>query len=513
MTPIPDLALQFAVVFHGLDRAYGIYRTDGAVSEKGKATGGGQTFKGAVTNALWEAHLAGKQRLGIIPVTDNATARFGAIDVDRYDLDLNDVEAKIQRLALPLILCRSKSGGAHLYLFTREPVEARLIRDKLTAWAIVMGFPGVEIFPKQVKLANDSDVGNWINMPYFDAELTTTYAIQDGKMLSAERFLALIGERSLTGEQLREADADLPNIPDGAPPCLKVLAANGVPEGQRNNAIFNFGVLARIMNAENPDGQAWEADLARFNDDFIMPPLPFRELAATVKSLSTKNYFYACANEPIASICDKSTCRKMAYGVGGDGPEDPGVLIDRVIKVMTDPPTWIFCIAGVNIEMETDDFLIQGRFKRKVAEKLNLIPSSLKQPKWEKLINELLANVIEENAPEDASSYGQFLTHLYDFCNRQSRGETQESLLIYGMYHNEDEGRIYFRSTYLEKYLEQQKFREHNGKSLWKALRKIEGIQHGQDNIKGRNVQWWSIPEANLTTEDYTVPRVPEEEF
>ena len=32
-------------------------------------------------------------------------------------------------------MCRSKSGGAHIFLFAKEPTQAKLIRDKLIEWA------------------------------------------------------------------------------------------------------------------------------------------------------------------------------------------------------------------------------------------------------------------------------------------------------------------------------------------------------------------------------------------
>ena len=53
------------------------------------------------------------------------------IDVDTYPLDYGVIVSKIRNLKLPLVMCRSKSGGAHIFLFTKEPVPAKLIREKL----------------------------------------------------------------------------------------------------------------------------------------------------------------------------------------------------------------------------------------------------------------------------------------------------------------------------------------------------------------------------------------------
>lgn len=515
MPELIELADAFLRRFRGLDRAHGEYVTDGTVSAKGKANGRANTILTGPNLDLWQKHLAGAKRLGIIPITDEATCYFGAIDIDEYQgFDLNEVEARVTKLGLPLTLCRSKSGGAHLYLFMSEAADAALVRDRLAAWATLLGHPGVEVFPKQSKLASDKDVGNWINMPYFDHELTMSYAIENGAAVDAPRFLKLAASRAISEEQLRDLDVRLPTLPKGAPPCLQAMAASGVPEGMRNNALFAFAVLSRLQHEEDPNPEAWHGTAHRYNEELMDPPLRPREVEAVIKSVSGKSYFYTCESEPLASFCNKRACRKAAYGIGGgDGPEDPGVMVDGVTKILTDPPTWIFRIAGVNVELDTDDFLQQSRFKRKCAEKLNRIPQTLKQNKWERFVNKLLQQAREEEAPEDASAFGQFLTHLYDFCNRQSRGTTRESLATNGLYHDEDAGRIYFKSVALKKYLEQQKFRDYNDKQLWNALRKVEGVKHGNDNIKGRFINHWSIPEANLTKEDYTVPRMPEEEF
>lgn len=502
------LAPRFHQLFKGLDRAYGTYRINGETSEKGKANGDAQTLRGEVTPLLWEQHLDGTQRLGIVPVTDAGTAYFGAIDVDTYDLDLPTLEHRVKALKLPLVTCRSKSGGAHLYLFTTG-VDAALVRETLSRWATALGYPGVEIFPKQSKLANTDDVGNWLNMPYFEAELTTTYAVYQGNPLSAGDFIAQAEGARLDEAALRAVEVQGVDLPDGAPPCLYAMALNGAPEGTRNNALFAFGVLARMSG-----GEAWQNVLQGYNDKFMDPPLSFNEANAVAKSLDRKSYYYPCEKPPLTAYCDKAACRKCRFGVGGgEGPEDPGVVIDSITKVLTDPPTWVFCIAGVNVEMDTDDFISQTRFKKKVVERLNRLPQTMKAPKWDKYVNEKLAAVIEEVAPEDASSQGQFLVHLRDFCNRQSRGTNKESLVTNGLYYDEVDQLVYFRSTYLEKYLEQQKFRVFSDKKLWAALRKVPGITHGQDCIKGRNIQWWRVPLEDVVKEDFTVPQVGKEEF
>src|SRR4051794_26373194 len=91
---------RFAIRFQGLDRAHGRYtpakaKKPGSEKLDGKAT----TLVEPVTLALFQRHLAGTYGLGIVPVTDEATCSWGAIDIDRYiGLDLTLLEAQITRL-------------------------------------------------------------------------------------------------------------------------------------------------------------------------------------------------------------------------------------------------------------------------------------------------------------------------------------------------------------------------------------------------------------------------------
>jgi len=102
--------------------------------------------------AHWEEHLAGKRSLGIIPIDENNQCRWGCIDIDQYPLDHKLLVEKIRRMKLPLIVCRSKSGGAHCFLFTVTPIDAKDMQTTLQQVSAALGYGGSEIFPKQVKL-------------------------------------------------------------------------------------------------------------------------------------------------------------------------------------------------------------------------------------------------------------------------------------------------------------------------------------------------------------------------
>ena len=85
-----------------------------------------------MTDELWQAHLDGEgPSLGIIPIMADNTSRWGCIDIDTYPIDYRKIINSIRTLQLPLVPCRSKSGGLHIFLFRKKPIAAQLIRAQL----------------------------------------------------------------------------------------------------------------------------------------------------------------------------------------------------------------------------------------------------------------------------------------------------------------------------------------------------------------------------------------------
>ncbi len=171
---------KFKSIFSGLDRAYGQYKSEGPKAN-GKMGGKAFIIKEPVTDKLWTDHLEGKDpSLGIIPIRDDSTCSWGCIDVDTYPLDHKKLIRKIRDLKLPLVMCRSKSGGAHVFIFLKEPVQASIVRDKLTEWSAEIGYAHCEIFPKQVEIKADrGDTGNFLNLPYHGGDDSMRHGFSD----------------------------------------------------------------------------------------------------------------------------------------------------------------------------------------------------------------------------------------------------------------------------------------------------------------------------------------------
>ena len=117
---------KFKKIFSGLTIAYGQYQK-GERGSNGKLKGKAFIVRKNVTDDLWKHHLAGDPpALGIIPITEDNNCKWGCIDVDVYNLKHHNLVQTIRELKLPLIVCRSKSGGAHIFLFTTEFIPASL---------------------------------------------------------------------------------------------------------------------------------------------------------------------------------------------------------------------------------------------------------------------------------------------------------------------------------------------------------------------------------------------------
>src|SRR5690606_20709252 len=156
----------------------------------------------------FDKHLGGTQGTGVIPLRDDDTVTWAAIDMDKYNTPTEELEARVRARNLPLFCCQSKSGGTHLYLFLNREHDPDIIRERLAQWAAELGIGGSEIFPKQSYRAGPEDIGNWINMPYFGGatDQPERRCYRDGQWLDLEGFLdaAEAGRVEITGRPAGE---------------------------------------------------------------------------------------------------------------------------------------------------------------------------------------------------------------------------------------------------------------------------------------------------------------------
>ena len=487
---------KFKTIFAGLDIAYGTYRIKKERID-GKLNGQAVVVRKAPTDALWADHLNGVEpSLGIIPIRSDNTCVWGCIDIDQYPIDHKGLVERVAALKLPMVVCRSKSGGAHVFLFTRVPIPARDMQQYLKNAAALLGEAGREIFPKQAEiLVERGDTGNFLNLPYFAGDSGTRYAFkEDGTAATLDEFYALYEERA---QELPIAFPEPPRVAEApikdGPPCLQALCSQGFPEGTRNNGLFNVGIYLKKARP-----QVWEDALVEHNFKYVQPPLPNNEVQVLMKQIGKKDYRYKCKDAPLNSFCNSGLCRTRKHGIGSSAPDAPQIA--SLSKYASEPPLWFLDVNGRRMELDTESLFTQASFQRICLEKLNVLPPTLRKQDWEDMLNALLKEMIETEqiteASEDTSLTGRFVDLLEEFTTHMQQAMDRDEILMGRPWLDEEEGKTYFRMKDLEAHLKRNNFIGLTAPKMAQRIRDLSGEPISLF-LKSRTVRCWRMPKFN----------------
>ena len=386
----------FRKIFEGNNSAYGQLILTGETTNKGKAIGKAFIKREPIPDQLWQDHLDGKDpALGVIPINEENMCRWGCIDVDEYNLDHKKLAASIKSHKFPVVMFRSKSGGAHLFLFTTEFIAASLMQAKLKMMSEALGFGGSEIFPKQTEiLVERGDTGNFLNLPYHGGIRGLRYAFNnEGNAASLEAFYTIYEEWVQTPEQIQEiivtkaAEVSNEAFKDG-PPCLNKLADEGFGEGSRNNGLFN---IAMYHKQASPDD--WQDAVSKSNQTYFDPPLPYQEVNALINS---------------------------------------------------NPPQWFLNVVGKRIELKTEQLHNPNLFAIAVLDQANVVSPIPKAKDWrEVFLKPLMLNLQQIDPLESLNANNQIENLLYDYTVHRAKARTKDDILNKTAW--TDEGFCYFR--------------------------------------------------------------------
>ena len=436
--------MKFKEIFEGNNSAYGQLILSGSTTEKGKAEGKAFIKRQPVTDTLWEEHLEGKDpALGVIPINEDNMCRWGCIDVDQYNLDHLSIMRNIKGFGFPLVTFRSKSGGAHLFLFAKEFIPASLMQSKLKAMAEALGYAGSEIFPKQTEiLVERGDTGNFLNLPYHGGVRGLRYAMKaGGEAASLESFYSIYDEWVQTRTEIENIivkKAEVVEIfPDG-PPCLNRLAEEGFGEGSRNNSLFNLAIYRQKANPDN-----WQDVLEDDNHKYMSPPLRSAEVQNVIKSIGKRGYDkYRCKEQPICSVCNPAKCRTKKFGVGFEEEQMPE--LDTLTKITSNPPQWFLNVGGKRVELKTEQLHNPNLFAIAVLDQANVVSPIPKAQDWREVYLKTLMQNLQEIEPlESLDPVNQLVNLLYDFTVNRPAARTKEDMLNKMSW--TDEGYTYFR--------------------------------------------------------------------
>jgi hypothetical protein len=483
-------AERFASLFAGYNLAYGTYAIRGS-SQDGKAIGKAQTLRGEPTIEIYQQHLDGRGAgLGVIMLREDNTVFFGAIDYDNKTMDHAKAEARIRELDLPLVLCRSKSGGGHFYCFTSEPVPAYTMRDRLGEWASVLGMAvTTEQFPKQTSRYSEADIGNWINLPYFDAENTNRYAFALGSKLPLQGFLDLAESKRQTLEQMQTATVGETALFDEGPPCLQTIESQGgFVEGTKKDGMFNVGVYLKKAHSDD-----WAVRLDAYNT--VMANLKSDEIQGLVRQLSKKEYSFKCKSPPINACCNRRVCRTRLHGVGQtDSEESRGYSIGALTRYESpngDEPLFAMEVNGKRVLITTAQLYSRDEFNRACISQANVIPVHMTPARWLRTLNDLLPTADLVPLPEDASPLGQLWEYIEMFLTQQVMAVEKEKVILGQPFRDGD--RTYFRSIDLFKYLDGRRIQYKSPQMVYDFLKR-KGGEKTFWNVGGKGINVWYLP-------------------
>jgi hypothetical protein len=509
----PDyVAEHFMRLFRGHGQMYGTHGVPTQKGQKWEIRSTALTLRHAVNIKMWLAHIAGKRPLGIIPIDENDECSWGSIDVDDYTNNLGGLIDRVEKLNLPLLPCRSKSGGLHLFMFLETPAPAADVQAALKHIAAQLGIADSEIFPKQSKVLSDrGDMGSWMVMPYFGdtygGKLHQQVGLRrTGAELGAKEFIVMADRLRVKPELLKQWQGSSPNsqkmathdgnyidpaVPFGdGPVCLEMLAQQKVAPGGQNNALLNMGIYFKRIDPAN-----WKVRLEAANSGFLNPPGSAEGLLSVTRSLDKKDYNYTCKAAPICNHCNASLCRTRKFGVGA---ESDFPTISSLSKLDIDPPLWFADIDGHRLELDTDKLYIYNNFV-KVCFSKGMVFSMMKQTQWVDILRPLVASSITLEAPPEVGLFGQFKEMLEEFCTNRQKGRDADDILAGRPWEDSETQRHYFRLRDLQTFLIRGGIKEFTRGQMTTKLKQLGGGCQSI-RIKKQLANVWYVPTGIFET-------------
>ena len=479
---------KFINIFEGLSSAYGQFRKDNnrlAVKVEGKSF----IEKKPVTKELWQNHLNGTgPNLGVFPLTREGTCKWGAIDIDVNNFDYEDLLNRIRKKKLPLIMFRSKSGRAHVYMFMKDFTPAQEVQLVMKKFAAKLGLGDLldRIYPMQISLGKN-DFGSWLNMPYYNQEETSTCAYKDNfDGATIEEFFEMYDkyvQTDLSQHLVEEVKQNIKKpkektLEDFLLPCTKnclKLNNNKIPDENRNDYLlhmYTWSMRAVEKGVKKiPEYSKMDAEtlLKYFNQEYMARPVEEKEIQNTVLKSKDKEYKYLCKKPTIKKYCDSSACTRHVCGIT---PLDAEKLVKatqalgKITKYLSEPPIFFESVdvknengsgyKRIRIEMQGEDIINKQKWLNKLANQGCFPHISLHEQKSSDFLvmqYERIENCLHEAADEEASEDFEFKSIIYAFVNKMTVSYNKEDLLKNACYVNKDTHELDFKLPSLMEYL------------------------------------------------------------
>jgi len=459
---------EFITYFTGLKRNYGFCNIDNGYKdpESGKIKfkpGDYGWSSSPVLKQDYQDHLEGKKSIGIQPCDDDGMASFGAIDIDPDYKNFNASKYLkiIEENDLPVVPIKSKSGGLHVYVFTKTKIQASEIREFLETLLFSFGLPAnTEIFPKQTKLGENADGkpinGNFINLPYFNKKERVAL-MPNGEEIKYEDFINIIGLNLQTKEQLKKIAGDLvkkeltggpAEFLDG-PPCLQAITKE-LGEGEklpdeRDRFLFNYMVFAKKKYKDN-----WEKKVLEAGRNYILYDDDWGDakVLAKIKGWLKDTAGHTCNLDPIAKKCSKIECIKRPFGVASQLSES-WPMLSGLTKIDYKPePEFYINVSRPNGKVATihaknvKQIIEQRELKALIAAQIEVVPPPIKSKDFNGMLKDLWSNM-DVLKPASGTTPREILFELTKEYLNGVQATSHNSFMTGAVL--EEEGYVYFK--------------------------------------------------------------------
>lgn len=511
---------RFMRLFRGYEKRHGRYTVE-KQEDSGKYTGKAHTVDQPPEIADFEAHLKGERGIGIIPLTSDNRCYFAAIDIDEYPVDHLKIAWAVKDM--PLFVTRSKSNGAHVWLFIPDGASAEVVVRYMKKVAGELGYAGCEIFPKQTQRASVHDVGNWINLPFF-GDSRKSVVIEDGnKKVTAEYEItewldfvyanisevteAELDDRAprVTGTRSRKGTKE--DYTDG-PPCLERVKQHGMGENTgRNNVIW---MVTNYLSRKYSSPDEIETRVMDFNHKVFDPPLPTTEVRTTMKSVLSKGeQGFMCNREPMAGYCSRSDCLRRAFGVGSRSTDLP-FEIGGFSKLLTQPPMYAFNADGKRIVLPNVRALSnQKEFRNYLIDAISIVMPLMAQPKYDELIQQWLSTCEDVEMAPDAD-FRQVWADMLSEWVQENTHDDRARISMGHAYQDYEAGLVWFRLQDFKAFLRRNRI-NYNDSQLQLYLTEQMGVKYHKKGttVGKKSDRLYSVPIENL---DLPEPSKPTQE-
>jgi hypothetical protein len=181
----------FMSLFGGRTDAYGTWE--------------GGSNKSPVSYETFARHLYGEELIGIYPLTDGSSVRWGCSDIDVDDIDsARNLQVAFGMKSIPSFVEKTVRGF-HVWVFANDWIPAPIMRRAFLSAHEVIGLPPKEVNPKQEEATG---LGNYVRLPYpggIDAIPDNRYMLfkQDDTPMTLKQFLESAQESRVNINLLR----------------------------------------------------------------------------------------------------------------------------------------------------------------------------------------------------------------------------------------------------------------------------------------------------------------------